>query len=82
MRNLLFLLGIAVVIAGLALVALGSAGQANVSTGGFILIGPFPIVFGTGGNGAQLALLSVIAGVVLIVLTGLWARRLSRSSGA
>jgi uncharacterized membrane protein len=67
--------GLAVVIAGFALVILGSAGQANVSAGGFILVGPFPIVFGTGSNGGQLALLSILAGLVLIVLTALWAKR-------
>jgi len=77
MRNTLFLVGIVVVIAGFALVALGSASQGNVSTGGFVLVGPFPIVFGTGGNGAQLALLSVVVGVVLLVMMIVWVKRLS-----
>jgi uncharacterized protein (TIGR00304 family) len=81
-RNWLFAVGILVVLAGFALVAYGSMSQGSVSTGGFILIGPFPIVFGSGGNGPQLAILSVLVGIVMLVLLTLWARRvyaLSRS---
>jgi uncharacterized membrane protein len=76
MKESLLLIGLAVVLVGFALVVFGSMSQANVSTGGFILIGPFPIVFGTGGSGGQLALLSVVVGVILVVMTALWARRL------
>jgi uncharacterized protein (TIGR00304 family) len=76
MRNLLFAIGIMVVMAGVALITIGAAGQGNVSTGGFVLIGPFPIVFGSGGNGSQLALLSVVVGVLLVILIAIWARRL------
>ena len=60
--------------AGLVIVTLGSDGVSSASTGGFILIGPVPIVFGTGGNGSELALLSVFLGAVMVVLVLLWTR--------
>jgi len=78
-RRIFFLVGLVVVLVGFTLVILGSVGQTSVSSGGFILIGPFPIIFGTGGNGGELAILSVLAGVILIVMTALWARRLFAS---
>lgn len=77
-RSALFLAGFFIILAGFVLVIVGSASQTGVSSGGFILIGPFPIVFGTGGNGGQLAILSVAAGVILIVMTAIWAWRLSQ----
>ncbi len=46
----------------------GVVGGGNTSAGGFILIGPFPIVFGTGGNGGELALLSVVLGILMITV--------------
>ncbi len=64
----LVLAGIALVVVGIGLLAYGLGGQGNVSSGGFILIGPFPIVFGSGSSGGELALLSVILGVVMLVL--------------
>lgn len=82
MRSSLFLAGLALVLMGFALIAVGSAGQPNASTGGFVLIGPIPIVFGTGGNGGQLALLSIFAGVILLVMVALWARVLLSSKNA
>lgn len=67
-----------VILVGIALVVLGSAGTGGVSTGGFILIGPFPIVFGTGPSGAVLGPLAVVMGAVLILLVYLFARRLRK----
>lgn len=64
----LFVVGFVLVVLGIALLAYGSAGQGSVSAGGFILIGPFPIVFGTGSNGGVLALISLLAGVVMVAL--------------
>jgi uncharacterized membrane protein len=66
--NRLLALGFLLVAAGIALVAFGSAGEAGASTGGFILIGPFPIVFGTGSSGGNLALLSVLLGGLMILM--------------
>lgn len=75
-------LGALLVVAGFALVAYGAAGQGNASAGGFILIGPFPIVFGTGSNGGELALLSVLLGALMVVLLLVMALRLWRTKQA
>lgn len=66
MRQRLLVLGFTLVFLGFAIVVVGSLSSGQVSTGGFVLIGPFPIVFGTGGNGSTLALLSVVAGLIVL----------------
>jgi uncharacterized membrane protein len=80
--NKVLVLGALLVVAGVALVAYGAAGQGNASAGGFILIGPFPIVFGTGSNGGELALLSVLLGALMVVLLLVMALRLWRTPSA
>jgi uncharacterized membrane protein len=74
--NRLLALGFLLVAAGIAVVAFGSAGEARGSIGGFVLIGPFPIVFGTGSGGGELALLSVLLGGLMILLLLLMSVRL------
>lgn len=59
-------LGIVVVIAG----ALMSA--RDISTGGVILIGPIPIVIGSGPLGGLLAVLATLLTLVLLVVTLYW----------
>ncbi len=66
--NRLPVLGFLLVVAGIVLVAYGAGGQENASVGGFVLIGPFPIVFGAGNGGGELALLAVLLGGLMIVL--------------
>jgi len=68
--------GLLLIVVGMLVVLLGSASEGGVSTGGFILIGPLPIVFGSGTNGEQLALLALVAGIIMIVLLLALARRL------
>lgn len=75
--NRLLAAGLVIIVVGLALVVLGSAVQGNVSTGGFILIGPFPIVFGTGPDGGQLAVLAVAVTLLMVVLLSVLAWRLT-----
>jgi len=70
-------IGFLLIFAGMALVVFGSVGRADLSTGGFILIGPFPIVFGTGREGGQLALLSLISGLVIVLSLLFMAWRIS-----
>lgn len=60
--------GIIIIIAGMILLMFSVASQGSISTGGFILIGPFPIVFGTGQNASILALLSIIIGAIMLIL--------------
>jgi len=72
--------GIALLFLGVAFIVMGSLTSGGVSTGGFILIGPLPIVFGSGSNGQILGLLSIALGLLMILLLylglrGLRARR-------
>jgi len=59
-------LGVVVVIAG----ALTSA--KDISAGGVILIGPIPIVIGSGSLGELLAVLATLLTLVLLVVTLYW----------
>ena len=70
----LLAVGIVVILAGMIALGISAAGQGQVSVGGAIFIGPFPIAFGTGPGGTSLALLSVIIGAVMVGLTLLWLR--------
>jgi uncharacterized protein (TIGR00304 family) len=68
----LLLIGIAFVFVGIALIFLSLAVHAKGKTevGGVVLIGPFPIVFGTSKDMVIFVLLiSVIAVLVLILLS-------------
>jgi uncharacterized membrane protein len=67
--------GLALVVVGLFLVAIGSASGA-VSAGGVVFIGPLPFVFGSGPTGDQLALVSVVIGAAMMVVLLVWAWRL------
>jgi uncharacterized membrane protein len=73
--------GLAIILVGMVLIVLGSASQGNGSTGGFVLIGPFPIVFGTGPGGGQLASLALALGLLMVALLLLLAWRLARARG-
>jgi uncharacterized membrane protein len=70
-------LGAILLAAGIALLTVAAVSSGNGSAGGFILIGPFPIVFGSGSNGDVLALLSVVLGGLMIVLLFVMSRRLA-----
>ncbi len=58
---LIIFVGFIVVIAGAFLGAGGST-----SSGGFILIGPFPIIFGSGSNSGMLASIALAISAVMI----------------
>lgn len=75
--NRLLAVGILLIIVGMVVVLLGSVSEGAASTGGFVLIGPIPIVFGTGTNGEQLATLALAAGVIMIAAFVILAWRLS-----
>jgi uncharacterized protein (TIGR00304 family) len=68
----LALIGIALVFIGFFVVFAGVAtsiggGASSASTGGFILIGPIPIVFGNGPNSSSLALVGMAITVLVVV---------------
>jgi uncharacterized membrane protein len=77
--NRLVTIGFLLVVVGVVVVILGASSEGSASAGGFILVGPFPIVFGTGTNGGELAILSVILGVIMVVLLVVMASRLRTS---
>jgi uncharacterized membrane protein len=65
----LFFTGFFIILAGMIfLVVAALYSEGSVSFGGFVLIGPFPIVFG-GGPGAQwLVLFAIILGVLSLII--------------
>ena len=73
---MLSMLGFAVVIIGIILVMAASLlGGSSASVGGVIFIGPFPIMFGAGPNGAWLIGISIVISVVMILAFVLMRRR-------
>jgi uncharacterized membrane protein len=75
----LLILGIALVLIGIVVLVivpmvLGSSGSVGV----VILIGPFPIVFGSGPNASWLILIGIILAFVSIVLFLVMNRRIGR----
>jgi uncharacterized membrane protein len=60
-------LGVAIIVVGFLVVALGAVGSGgSVSSGGFILIGPIPIVFGSGPHSGMLAVIGLVATVAMV----------------
>jgi uncharacterized membrane protein len=55
---------------GFVVVALGTAvgSGGSSSTGGFVLIGPFPIVFGDGPNSGRLAAVGLVITFAVVAL--------------
>jgi len=64
----LTLLGVGIVFVGFVVVALGASqgSDGSASIGGFILIGPFPIVFGSGPNSGMLATVGLVITVAVV----------------
>ncbi len=72
----LVLLGILLILLGFAFITIGAfrslRTSESVEAGGVILLGPFPIVFGTSPRAAFLALLASILILLWVVLWILW----------
>jgi uncharacterized membrane protein len=62
--------GIATIFVGFMVVAVGAflGAGASSSAGGFILIGPIPIVFGSGPNSGVLAWVALAISVVMVAV--------------
>ncbi|MEM4713156.1 MAG: DUF131 domain-containing protein [Candidatus Bathyarchaeia archaeon] len=74
----LFLIGFFMILVGVMITVVAALlfGEGVGSFGGFILIGPFPFVFGAGPEAPWLALFAVILGILSITLSFLlWRRR-------
>lgn len=61
-------LGVVLIFAGFLVLVVGSfpGGSGSASVGGFVLIGPFPIVFGGGPNSGTFAEVGVVVTVATI----------------
>ncbi len=73
----MFLIGFFVVLAGIIfLVVAALSSEGSISFGGFVLIGPFPIVFGGGPGAPWLVLFAIILGIIsLIMFLIMWKSR-------
>ena len=72
--NTLYLSGFILVFAGFVILVTGSVGSQNTSAAVVVFVGPVPLVIGSGPYGSQLALISLVASVAIILLTYLWLR--------
>ena len=61
------------------MLVVGAASQGNPSAVGVVFIGPFPIAFGSGPGGPEIALISVVIGGVMAALLLLWGWRIGRA---
>ncbi|MGH9918591.1 MAG: TIGR00304 family membrane protein, partial [Nitrososphaerales archaeon] len=70
MNSKLALLGVAIVFVGFLVVAIGTSTEpgGSSSSGGFVLIGPVPIVFGSGPNSGVLAMVGLVVTVVMVAV--------------
>ncbi|HUH99873.1 MAG TPA: DUF131 domain-containing protein [Nitrososphaerales archaeon] len=61
-------LGMAMIFVGFIVVTFGVlSGGGSSATGGFILIGPIPIIFGSGPNSGTLVAIGVVITIVMVV---------------
>ncbi|ASA78513.1 MULTISPECIES: DUF131 domain-containing protein [Thermococcus] len=78
--SLLIMTGMGMIMLGFLLVFIGTAisalgGEGEVESGGVIMIGPIPIVFGTSRGAAGIAMILAIILMALWVIGALLARR-------
>lgn len=75
---ILFFIGFFIILAGIIIMVAAAllSGEGTGGFGGFILIGPFPIVFGAGPGATWLALFAIILGILSVMLfLILWRKR-------
>jgi uncharacterized protein (TIGR00304 family) len=75
MRPWLLAVGFVIVLVGVLVIA-SSASGSTVSTGGFVLLGPIPIVFGSGEDGQFLSALAIVLGLLMLALVYFTSRRI------
>ncbi|MDW8023560.1 MAG: DUF131 domain-containing protein [Nitrososphaerota archaeon] len=72
----LFFIGFFIILVGIVLlVAAALLSEGSASFGGFVLIGPFPIVFGAGPAAPWLVLFAIILGVLTVAFLFLMWKR-------
>ncbi len=73
---ILFLIGVSLILAGVILLMMASLVSDNTaSTGGIIIVGPIPIIIGSGRHGPSLILLAAVFTVFCLVSFLLMRRR-------
>jgi len=75
---ILFFIGFLIILVGVIITVAAALlfGGGTASIGGFILIGPFPIVFGAGPEATWLTLFAIILGILCVIMfLVLWRRR-------
>lgn len=73
----LFFAGFFIILVGITFLAVASlSSEGSASFGGFILIGPFPIVFGAGPGAPWLVLFAIILGVLSLIMFFVMRKRL------
>ncbi|MEM2911581.1 MAG: DUF131 domain-containing protein [Candidatus Bathyarchaeia archaeon] len=73
----MFLIGFFVILMGIIfLVAATLSSEGSISFGGFVLIGPFPLVFGGGPGAPWLVLFAIILGVLSLIMFFIMRKRL------
>jgi len=67
---MLFVLGLLLILVGFLILMIATmlSSEASASFGGFIMIGPFPIVFGAGPEAAWMVLFAIVMAVLSIVI--------------
>ena len=79
----LFVIGFALVIIGIAMVAAGSLSSPSTSVGIVVFVGPIPIVFGKGSDSTSLVIIALVAATGMIIafcLPFLVSRRFARNT--
>ncbi|MEM3581083.1 MAG: DUF131 domain-containing protein [Candidatus Bathyarchaeia archaeon] len=76
---MLFFIGFFIILVGIIITVVAALlfGEGTSSFGGFILIGPIPIVFGAGPAAIWLVLFSIILGILSVILFFMFWRRRS-----
>jgi len=76
----LFFIGFFIILVGIIIMIVAALlfGEGTGSIGGFILIGPIPIVFGAGPEATWLALFAIILGILCTVLFFILRRKSSK----
>jgi uncharacterized protein (TIGR00304 family) len=62
---IIVLIGVAIIISGLFLSTFNQGQDSKIETGGVILIGPIPIIFG---NSKPLIFISIVGAVILMIV--------------
>ena len=66
--SFLLLLGLSVIFIGMIMIIIAGVLSGSVSFGGVIIIGPIPIILGSGENAVEIALVASILTVVCLLL--------------